>query len=110
MLYAPVLVDRYVSVEHLAPDSGNANEEGYVVDLSLAGVPCNIQPTSPQMIELYGGAYGKAHTLYTTSSGILETDRLTVSGTGRTFIVKGKQIFDYQVGMHSEYYLEEVQP
>lgn len=110
MLFAPVLVDRYVKVEHLDPDNGNANKEGYVVDLSMLAVPCNIQPTAAEMVALYGGAYGKACTVFTTVSGILETDRLTVSGTGQQYIVKGKQIFDYQVGMHSEYYTELVQP
>lgn len=106
MINAPVLTDRYVSVEHLNLDSNNANKEGYVADMSLLHVSVNIQPTQPEMIALYGGAYGKAHTMFTTTSGILETDRVTVSGTGQQFIVKGKQIFDYQWGRHSEYYLD----
>ena len=110
MLFAPVLTDKYISVEHLEPDNNNANKEGYVSDIGLLHVAVNIQPTSPEMIELYGGSYGKAHTMFTTASGIIETDRVTVSGTTEKYIVKGKQIFNYQVGQHSEYYLELVMP
>lgn len=108
MAYANVLTDTYVSVEHLSPDSDNANKEGYLSDAALVAVACNIQPTSPQIALLYGGAYGKLHTIFTTQSGILETDRVTQSGTGVQYIVKGKQLFNYGMGQHSEYIIEKV--
>jgi hypothetical protein len=107
-----MLLDKYVSVEHLTPDASNSNEEGYLADLGLQAVKVNIQPSSPEIIALNGGAYGKSYTVFTTASGILETDRITtVSGTqvSKVFIVKGKQHFDYGIGAkHVELYIEEV--
>lgn len=112
MQFAQLVLNGYVSVEHLNPDSGNANQEGYVADASLAAVAVNIQPSSPEVTVLNGGAYGKGYTLFTSVSGILETDRLTtVSGTipNTQLIVKGKQHFNYGYAQHIELYVEEVQ-
>ncbi len=111
MSNAVIFTNKYVSVEHLSPDSSNANKEGFVVDISLAAVPVNIQAASMELTALNNGAYGKAYTMFTTNSGILETDRLTtVSGTdARQYIVKGKQIYDLLRAQHLELYLEEVQ-
>jgi len=105
---ANVLTDQYVKVEHLTQDQSNANTEGYVLDAGLAAVPCNIQPSTPDISVLYGGAFGKAYTLYTTVSGILETDRVTtVSGNNsQKFIVRGRQLYNYGPMQHCEVYLE----
>lgn len=110
MSIAPIFTSQYVSVEHLKLDSGSTTKEGYVADIGLAAVSVNIQPSSPETIALNNGAYGKAYTVFTTNSGILETDRLTtVSGTNSTqYIVKGKQNFNYAIGQHIELYIEEV--
>lgn len=99
----------YVSVEHLNPDAANSNKEGYTTDISLAAVPINIQPSSPEMTVLNNGAYGKGYTAFTTNSGILESDRLTlVSGTLSTqYIVKGRQFFNYGMMQHVELYIQE---
>lgn len=107
---ANLILNAYVSVEHFVPDS-NANQEGYVADLGLAAVAVNIQPSSPEVIALNNGAMGKAYTMFTTVSGILETDRLTtVSGSYSTkYIVKGKQNFNYGLATHVELYVEETQ-
>ncbi len=111
MSIANVFTTKYVSVEHLALDSGSTTKEGFVADISLAAVPVNIQPSAPEVIALNNGAFGKAYTIFTTNSGILETDRLTtVSGTdNKKYIVKGKQNFDYGLAQHIEYYVEEIQ-
>jgi hypothetical protein len=102
-----------VSVEHLKLDASNANKEGFVADIGLAAVPINIQPSSSQILMLTGGAYGKGYTVFTTASGILETDRLTVVSGSATpapqYIVKGKQNFNYGLVQHLELYVEEVQ-
>src|SRR5581483_4666597 len=105
---AEVLTDQFVQVEHLTQDSGNANTEGYVQDAGLQAIKVNIQPSAPDIAVLYGGAFGKAYTLYTTASGILETDRITtVSGSyTKQFIVKGRQLFNYGPLQHLEAYLE----
>lgn len=101
----------YISVEHITVDGSGLSTEGYAFDLGLAAVPVNIQPSSSEVVMLYGGAYGKMHTLFTTASGILETDRLTtVSGSDTTqYIVKGKQNFNYGLAQHIELYIEETQ-
>lgn len=103
----------YFSVEHLRLDLNSTTTEGYSSDIGLAAVLGNLQPSSPEMVALNNGAYGKAYTLFTTNSGILETDRLTtVSGSYtpvKVFIVKGRQNFDYGLAQHIELYLEETQ-
>jgi hypothetical protein len=111
MSNAPLLLNKLVSVEHLNPDSNNANKEGFVADASLAMVPVNIQAASMEVTALNNGAYGKGYTLFTTNSGILSTDRLTtVSGSDtRQYIVKGREHFDLQMAQHLEMFLEELQ-
>jgi hypothetical protein len=110
MVSANLILSSYVSVEHLRADAANANQEGYVADLGLAAVHVNVQPSSPEMTALNNGAYGKGYTVFTTASGILETDRLTtVSGNNSTqYIVKGRQNFNYGLATHLELYVEEV--
>lgn len=107
---ANIITNAYFSVEHVNLDSGSTTKEGYVVDVGLGAVPVNIQPSSPDVSLLYGGAFGKMYTVFTTNSGILETDRLTtVSGTSSTkYIVKGKQYFNYGMGQHTELYVEQI--
>lgn len=112
MSNANLLLNAYVSVEHINLDTNSTTKEGYIPDPALAAVHVNIQPTSPYLTALYGGAYGKLYTVFTTVSGILETDRLTtVSGISATikYIVKGKQYFNYGLGQHTELYVEETQ-
>lgn len=101
-----VFTDINVSVEHLSPDSNNSNKEGYLSDAALASISCNIQPSSMEVLALYGGAAGKMFSMYTTSSGILETDRVTVSGINDKYIVKGKEKFTYSTLQYSHYILE----
>jgi hypothetical protein len=108
-MYAALFLNTYISVEHLNPDSGNSNQEGFVSDLALKAVACNIQPASMELTALNNGAYGKSYTVFTTASGILETDRITVSGTGQQLIVKGKQYYNYGLGQHLEIFTEEIQ-
>lgn len=108
MADAQVYTDVTILVEHLNVDSTNTNKEGYVSDAALQAVSGNIQPSSAEVIALYGGAYGKSYTLFTTASGILETDRLTVSGTTQKYIVKGKQYYGYAYMQHGEYHLEQI--
>jgi len=99
----------YVSVEHLNPDSPGANTEGFVADPGLAAVHCNIQPATFEVTALNNGAYGKSYTVFTTNSGILETDRITtVSGTSsKVYIVKGKEFFNWGLAQHIELFVVE---
>lgn len=110
MSNAAILCDKYVQVEHLNLDSNNTNKEGFAVDASLLAVPVNIQAASMEVTALNGGAYGKGYTLFTTNSGILDTDRLTtVSGTDSTqYIVKGLERLDMFRCQHVEMYIEKI--
>lgn len=102
---APLLNSDFISVEHYTIQA--ANKQGYVADVGLSAVPCNIQPTEPEILALMGGAFGKGYTIFTTASGILEGDRLTSSGTGDIYIVKGRQNFNYTYAQHLELYVEK---
>lgn len=111
MPIANLFLSSYVAVEHLALRDGSSLQETYKQDAGLQAVHVNIQPSDYQTMLLYGGAYGKSYTIYTTASGILETDRVTtVSGsdTPKQFIVKGRQFFDYGLGQHVEVYVEQI--
>jgi hypothetical protein len=108
MSNAQVYITHTISVEHLTRDLTNLNTEGYAADISLSGVMCNIQPAGQEVAMLYGGAYGKSYSLFTTNSGILETDRVTISGTSTKYIVKGVKKFDYGIMQHLEYLIEQI--
>lgn len=105
---ARLIFSDYVSVEHYEQLPGN--KLGYTVDASMAAIPVNIQPASSEVLTLMGGAFGKAYTVYTTSSGILESDRLTtVSGLyTKQYIVKGRENFNYGPAQHQELYTEKI--
>ena len=101
----------FVKVSHLSLDYSDLNKEGFVDDISMMAVPINIQPASPYITAMNGGAYGKSFIGFTTASGILETDRLTtVSGMiTKQYIVKGKMDYDYELSQHLELYIELIQ-
>jgi hypothetical protein len=105
---ASVYTDNYLSVEHYGPLSTNAKKLGYTVDTGLLNVPVNVQPASKEVLAVTGGAYGKAYIIYTTASGILEGDRLTLSGMlTKTYTVKGRENFNYGPAQHLELYVEK---
>jgi hypothetical protein len=111
MADAKLRTDRYVSVEHLVKDSASLKKWGYVADVGLVYIPVNIQPASPDTVNLYGGAMGSMFTMFAgpTASGILDGDRLTVSGSGEKYIVNGRENFDYGPGQHIEFVLTKPQ-
>ena len=110
MADADLFLSSYVQVEHYTKDLTNQLKEGYVQDASLQAVSVNIQSASKEALLLYGGAYGESYTIFTTCSGILQTDRLTtVSGNySAQYIVKGVQAYDYGLGQHVELYCQKV--
>ena len=109
MANANLLQNFYIKVEHLTLNPGSTTQESFTQDLSLQAVHVNIQPASKEVLALYGGAFGKAYTIFTTLSGILQTDRLTtVSGIGNPiqYIVKGREEYNYFLGQNFELYVE----
>lgn len=56
----------------------------------MAATSCNIQPASPEDTVIANGVFGQTYTCFTTASGILEGDKITVRETGEVLMVKGK--------------------
>lgn len=100
--------DKRVFVWRLAPDATNNRQEDYSLHPGYpAGAKVNIQPASPMFTQLNDGIQGKMFKAFTTASGIVEGYRLTVSGTGAAYVVKGREVYDYGMGRHYELTLDK---
>lgn len=98
-----MFLDKRVFVSILAPDASNNDQEDYIAHPGfVGGVLMNIQPASPMFTSLNEGVQGKMFRGFTTASGIVETHRITVSGTGEIYTVQGREKYDYGMGQHYE--------
>lgn len=86
-----LIVDTVVSISRLTRDSNNSNKESYQPNLALQCVKCQLQPASAEDTAISNGVFGQTYIGFTTESGVLTGDHLTVSGTGKTYRVKGIQ-------------------
>jgi len=94
----PPILDKIVFVARLAKKT-DVDKEEYTTysgfagpgQIATAAVRINIQPASAETTVLVDGAFGKTHKAYTSSSGVVEGMRLTVSGTGREYYVRGRE-------------------
>lgn len=84
-----LIVDAIVNIQRLTRDTDNADKEQYQDNAALQAVHCNIQPATASETAIAEGIFGQVYTMYTTESGILTGDRVTVSGTGQTYRVRG---------------------
>lgn len=84
-----MILDQIISISRLTRDSDNPRKESYVPDLSMTDVKCNIQPASPEQVAIAEGVFGQTYIGFTTNSGVLNGDKVTVSGTGDVYRVKG---------------------
>lgn len=66
----------------------------------------NIQPATPELTAMADGQFFKVYKGFTTQSGVVEGMRLTVSGTGEEYIVRGKERYD-TLGHQNELVLEK---
>lgn len=74
-------------IARLSATPGNSDKENYsVINVS---VPMDIQPASAELIAITEGRYGQVFKAFTTYSGIAIGDRITVSGTGDIYKVRG---------------------
>lgn len=112
-----MLQDQTVFVELYAPYISNNQQESYIPHPAFfdpSGAPTNavkmnIQPAGLQMTIATEGTVGKTFTGFTTASGIVESMRITLSGTNQQYIVKGRQY--YNIGIpHSELVLFKRDP
>ncbi len=106
--------DKTVFVSRLALDSDNTNKESYVTHSGFQGnagktaaIKVNIQPATPELTALADGQVFKTYKCFTANSGIVETMRLTVSGTNEIYTVRGREVFDYGIEKHYELVLEK---
>jgi hypothetical protein len=84
-------LDRIVSVERLQVTLGNTDKEEYQPVGNYGAIKINIQPASAELTAISNGAYGQTYVSFVSVSGIKLADRLTLSGTGTKYIVKGVQ-------------------
>lgn len=90
-----MIQDVVITVERLADTSSDADKEDYQ---SIGGFPtplmANIQPASPEDTAIADGVFGQTYKMFMTASGVLAHDKITVSGTNDTYIVKGIEDFN----------------
>lgn len=98
-------LDSSVSVEHLA--TSVSGQMTYQPHPGFAFVPMNIQPMAADFRSMSEGIYSKLFKAFTTASGIVETYRLTVSGTTTQYIVRGREDYGFGVLPHYELILEK---
>ncbi len=84
-----LITDSVVAIQRLTRDSDNVNKESYQSNMALQAVKCQIQPASPEYTAVVDGVFGQTYIMFTTTSGLLEGDKVTVSGTGTPYRVKG---------------------
>lgn len=84
-----MLFDHTIAVKRLTADSDNANKESYQINAALQAVRCQIQPASAEDTVVANGVFGQTYICFTTNSGLLPGDHITVSGTGEQYRVKG---------------------
>jgi len=85
-----VITDTIVAISRLKQDVGDADKEQYQPNAALQAVKCQIQPATPEETAIAEGIFGQTFTMYTTESGILPGDKVTVSGTGEVYRVRGR--------------------
>lgn len=84
-----MFLDRIVSISRLTPNSDNPNKEQYQVVGNYYKVGMNIQPATAELTAVSDGVFGQTYQAFVSVSGIRIGDRVTVSGTGDSYIVKG---------------------
>lgn len=105
-----MITDKTVFVQRLEKNADNVNKERYVahsgfrnnLGIVSSAVRMNIQPAGAEFTALTDGIDGKIFRGFTFASGVVETMRLTVSGTSDQYIVRGREYFDYGIHKHSE--------
>ena len=106
----PPVLDKIVFVSRLEKTPSDIDKERYVThsgflgngQIRTAAVRANIQPSSAETTVLVDGVFGKTFDMFTTSSGVVEGMKVTVSGTGEEYFVRGRQVHDN--GILSDHY------
>jgi len=94
-----MILDHAISVARLKKDSDNSKKESYSLIEGLQSVKCQLQPASPEETIVVNGIFGQTYIGFTTNSGVLVGDRITVSGTGEWLTVRGVEDWSYVQGI-----------
>ena len=97
-------INKRAQLARLSQEVSDNDKESYA---DLVTIEINIQPASGEVTALVDGKFGKTYTAFVTTSGIAVGDRITVSGTGDIFIVKGRKDWNYGPIPHLELVLFE---
>jgi len=105
-----MILDSTVFVQTLSPTATNNDLETYIDHpcfLDPSGQPTNavkvnIQAADSQLVMLSEGVLGKTYRIFTTISGLVEGMKLTVSGTGENYYVRGRERYQIPLGAHYE--------
>lgn len=104
-----MFTDKIVFVSKVTSDGAATGKQTYTTysgytfaGIKSAAVRVNIQPASPELTAMADGEMFKTFKAFTTNSGVVESMRLTVSGTNDSYTVKGREKYDYAVGIHYE--------
>lgn len=104
-----MLLDKTVIVSKITSDGVGTDKETYTTysgylehGLPSAAIRMNIQPASAELTAISDGEVFKTFKAFTTNSGVTEGMRVTVSGTNDVYTVKGRERFDYAIGIHYE--------
>ncbi len=104
-----MIEDKTVFVSKITSDGAGTDKETYTTysgflehGLRSSAVRMNIQPASAELTAISDGEVFKTFKAFTSNSGIVEGMRVTVSGTNDIYTVKGREKFDYVIGIHYE--------
>ena len=92
--------EKSAAVARLSPNADNSSKESYVT--LLPNIRINIQPASASITAVAEGVYGETFKAFVSVSGIQIGDRITVSGVGDKYIVKGTDDWNYGPLPHTE--------
>lgn len=81
--------DKIASVDELAPLSGDSDKEEYQAVSDLQAIRINVQPASAELTAISEGVFGQTFQGFTSALNIKIGHRITISGTGQKYIVKG---------------------
>jgi len=97
-----VITDAIISIKRIIKDTDNSAKEQNQINLALAAVKIQIQPASPAETAIAGAEMGQAYIAFTTESGLMVSDHVTVSGTGEIYKVRGIEDWSMDPAPHFE--------
>lgn len=102
-----MFLDTTVAVQKLQLDISDTDKEQYKADLGLTAVPAHIQPADAEYTVIAEGVFGKTYRMFTTNSGVLDTDKITDNTNSRSYVVRGREDWSMQPLPHYEFTLVE---